>query len=139
MKKIIFLFLVFYMSACNQKTDKYVGLWIVTDIYIYNETILPDLFSQAIDFKKNGNIDLPVNDLNYINTSKEIGVWHSFSNDTIEFIDIKTNNELFNHCFEVRQLGLFQDPNSGARSLEMVLTSDSILIYCTKATNQHVW
>ena len=134
MKIISLIFLTCILcAACNSLEEKLEGTWAIDQAYYHNEPVTWDLYSNAIGLKENNACSLPIGDWIDRHTDKENGIWKAFKKNGKAYLQINTENRIFDRTFEVHNLKKVRDSVSWGYLMKMTLIADSLKMDCTKA------
>lgn len=130
-KKIsVILFLVVLIS-CNSLDKKIIGNWVVDKAYWHAEPALWNLYSNGFTLKGDHTCELPIWDWEDRHSNKQKGTWKVFTQNDSIYLQINTENELFNRTFQVQNLRKERDPESWGYLTKMTLAADSLKMECT--------
>ena len=120
-------------SACNPLKEKLQGGWVVDQAYYHNQPVRWDLYSNGFSLNEDLNCELPIVEWSDRNTENEKGTWKAYQKNDSIYLDINTENRIFNRTFNVISMKKVRDPESGGFLMKMTLSSDSLKMDCTKA------
>ena len=129
---IVFVIILVF-TACGKLERQMHGNWIVTQAYYHNEPVIWDLYHHCMDLREDNKCDLPpINDFKNRTEEEQIGVWRLVNKDNKAYLQIETENWIFNRTFEIHNLRKVQDTVNWGYLMKMTLTSDSLKLDCTR-------
>lgn len=136
MKKtnLIILFACLFLISCNTLEDKLEGGWVVDQAYYHDEPVRWDLYGNGLGLREDNTCKLPpINMRSKRTPEEEKGTWKAFEENGKTYLQINTENWIFDRTFEVINLRKVQDTVSFGYLMKMTLTADSLKMDCTKA------
>jgi len=136
MKKtnLIILLACLFLISCNQLENKLEGTWAIDQAYYHDEPVRWDLYTNALGLNENNTCNLPpINSRPKRTPNEEKGTWQAFEEKDKAYLEIDTENRIFDRTFEVHNLRKVQDSVSLGYLMKMTLVADSLKLDCTKA------
>lgn len=122
-------FIYLFIYGCTSYKNQVVGNWHINDVYYHNEPVVYDLPGNYFNLLDNNVCRLPTQ-YNEQNTAKEHGQWTYYKKDGISYLNVVTENELFNRTYTIINLEKKQDMESYGYYYEMTLVADSLKMIC---------
>ena len=135
MKIISLIFLTcFLCAACNSLEEKLEGGWVVDQAYYHDEPVRWDLYTNAFDLNEDYTCELPpINRRSERTLEEQRGTWETFQKNDSTYLQIKTENRIFDRTFRVQNLRKVRESVSWGYLIKMTLIADSLKMDCTKA------
>jgi len=126
MKKLLLLTILglTLLTSCENMDDKVSGVWTIKGIYQNNESIFDTLSSTGFLVNKDKTCTFPLININNRHTSKEVGTWKTLKKGEQYYLQIITDNELFNDTYEIKSWEKVMDEKTYGYAIVMFLESD---------------
>jgi hypothetical protein len=130
MKKLLILLIIgsTFLTSCNDMEEKVIGHWVIKE-FDGSHPIL----TSGLGIKENYTCVLPLTNVNDRHTNKENGKWEVIKKGEDNYLNITTDNELFNDSYRIKVWERVLDENSQAYGIRMILESDRTTIVLTKS------
>ena len=137
MRKTILTFIIIgvLVTSCKDNIENELsGSWVVEQAYYNDEVVQWDLYTNAIQLNKDKTCDLPpIHSREERTLNEGKGIWEALEKQGNSYLQIKTENWIFNRTFEIHNLRKVRDNKSFGFLMKMTLTADSLKLDCTKA------
>ena len=119
--------------GCERFDDKIEGFWSVEQAYYHNVPAVWNLPYNAFELNSDKTALFPHMAIDYSDDIREdTGRWEIQRIGGVNFLEIETNNWLFNRNFQIVNLRVEQDSIGFGYFLKMSIQADSLRIDCKK-------
>ena len=131
MKKLLVLLIIgsTFLTSCNEMDKKVKGVWTIKEIYQHKESIFDTLFSTGFIINKDKTCVFPRRNT----LENKNGNWEIIKKGEDNYLNITTDNELFNDSYRIKVWERVLDENSQAYGIRMILESDRTTIVLTRS------
>jgi hypothetical protein len=128
-KALIVSIMSFTIISCNHLEKQLQDGWTIDQAYYNDEPVIWNLYNNYLGLNRDYTCSLPR--INIDAAAEDIGKWKYFQQNDKLYLQISTENWIFNRTFEIRDLRKVGDPRMGYL-MKMTLISDSLKLDCTK-------
>lgn len=133
-KILFFSFLFLFICGCESRKTQIMGYWHINEVFYHNELVIYDLPASFFSLNKDYTCELPTR-YEERNSNKNIGSWSVYTKDKVTYLNVDSENALFNRTYKLESFGKIQDKETKGYLLEMVLVSDSLKMVCWRQYN----